>query len=316
MDPELVKLSHILANKKRTLKDSEEFLEEHGFNPADHDMIRPGKIIAISRGSYYYDFLMYEINSVKEKKNGYEIRPADYCVEFCNIKGRSDQRPQEVYSNKRYGIDLFLPYFYLDKDIIFVSSSKVDSAPTEKIEVGWTLPPKHYLTPDEIKKRFPYCYDYIRQMIEEKSLDLKDLEETILHIAKKNDINIKSISSRIKTIEGTYAKLKRDEEITIEKLHDINGIRILSRHIDESYDLVEILHKEFLGLKRFYDFIAVPKANGFQALMLRPINEALSLDIHIQTEKMYHCAEYGPASNYRFSTPACPKKLACEESVL
>jgi hypothetical protein len=297
MDKEIAKLSHVYRLFNSTEKVIIPFLNNNNFKKAinidkfPYGSILEEKIFAMSFTACYYDFFMYNVEKSTPilHKNG---------IEYNNAELRCYSIDSNIFNySKIDNISAFIPSYLLHE--VYYSDKMIEGVEVDSSMIGWKYPPKKYYPEAYIKDKEPEFYDEILNTINEKKIDIDDFSECLKVFANKYSIPV-NIEYRLKTIEGVYSLLKRGiPNLNLYNIHDINGIRIITKNIDDSYCLLEVIHNEFLPLDIFFDHIGVPKSNGFQCLMLRPEDKSLSLDIHIQTPLMKERAEHGSASNYR-----------------
>ena len=99
-----------------------------------------------------------------------------------------------------------------------------------------------------------------RKLIVEKLQ--KGLNQTI-EAAGLSDFAVKG---RRKTVFSIYRKMIQKRK-SFHELHDIYGFRIIVNSVDECYRALGIIHNAYKPIPgRFADYIAIPKANGYQSL--------------------------------------------------
>ncbi len=109
------------------------------------------------------------------------------------------------------------------------------------------------------------------------------------------------IHGREKTLYSIYEKM-RDKNLTFAQVNDIFGFRIVVQTVPECYLALGILHglmKPMPG--RFKDYVAIPKANGYQSLhttLVSPLGTAV--EFQIRTELMHAVAEKGIAAHWLY----------------
>jgi GTP diphosphokinase / guanosine-3',5'-bis(diphosphate) 3'-diphosphatase len=112
-------------------------------------------------------------------------------------------------------------------------------------------------------------------------------------------VPIKDISYRIKAPYSIYRKLSRKEYSYshARDLYDLFAIRIITDNIPRCYEILGVLHNIFVPMpKRFKDYIALPKENGYQSLHttvvgLFPEVRSQPTEIQIRTPEMHIQAE-------------------------
>jgi guanosine-3',5'-bis(diphosphate) 3'-pyrophosphohydrolase len=117
--------------------------------------------------------------------------------------------------------------------------------------------------------------------------------------------------SRVKSPYSIYTKM-RHEHKNLGQVLDVYGVRIVVPDVMQCYmalGAVHALHKPFDG--RFKDFIAIPKANGYQSLhtvLFGP--NGTPIEVQIRTEDMDVLAERGVAAHWAYKTEAQPANNA------
>ena len=102
------------------------------------------------------------------------------------------------------------------------------------------------------------------------------------------------IQGRDRTIYGIYNRM-RDTHASFSEVLDIYGFRIIVRTVEECYLTLGALHKLYKPVnRRFKDFIAIPKSNGYQSLHTTVVGPfGTPVEYQIRTEKMHRIAEKG-----------------------
>jgi len=119
------------------------------------------------------------------------------------------------------------------------------------------------------------------------------------------------VVSRIKSPYSIYAKM-RGEHKSFTQVMDVYGFRVVTRQTMECYHALGAIHSLYKPLDaRFRDFIAIPKANGYQSLhtvLFGPFGAPI--EIQIRTEDMDQVAERGVAAHWTYKTSAEPASAA------
>jgi GTP diphosphokinase / guanosine-3',5'-bis(diphosphate) 3'-diphosphatase len=130
--------------------------------------------------------------------------------------------------------------------------------------------------------------------------------------ARLNQENIRHrLVSRIKSPYSLYTKM-RGEHKTFAQVMDVYGFRVVVPSTMECYHALGAIHGLYKPLEaRFRDFIAIPKANGYQSLhtvLFGPFGAPI--EIQIRTEDMNQVAERGVAAHWAYKTAAEPATAA------
>ncbi|MDD4911426.1 MAG: bifunctional (p)ppGpp synthetase/guanosine-3',5'-bis(diphosphate) 3'-pyrophosphohydrolase [Sideroxydans sp.] len=111
------------------------------------------------------------------------------------------------------------------------------------------------------------------------------------------------VKGREKHLFGIYEKMQ-SKSLAFAQVLDIYGFRILVEDVSSCYVALGILHglyKPFPG--KFKDYIAIPKANGYQSLhttLFGPFGTPI--EVQIRTHEMNRLAESGVASHWLYKT--------------
>jgi len=153
-----------------------------------------------------------------------------------------------------------------------------------------------YLNPD--------VYEQIKNLVAAKKGEragfLEHAEKEIRKTAHKAGIEI-SVHSRAKHFWSIYQKMKKRNK-GADELYDLLAMRILCSTVNECYTLLGLVHTIWKPVDgRFKDYIAMPKANGYQSLHTTVISiEGRPLEIQIRTADMHRIAENGIASHWLY----------------
>jgi GTP pyrophosphokinase/guanosine-3',5'-bis(diphosphate) 3'-pyrophosphohydrolase len=134
----------------------------------------------------------------------------------------------------------------------------------------------------------------------------RDIVERIQHDVEKSFAQAKltvQVYGREKTLFSIYKKM-REKHLTFAQVNDIFGFRIVVANLMDCYMAMGVLHQLFKPLPgRFKDYIAIPKANGYQSLhttLVSPLGTAV--EFQIRTEQMHAVAEKGIAAHWLYKS--------------
>jgi GTP pyrophosphokinase/guanosine-3',5'-bis(diphosphate) 3'-pyrophosphohydrolase len=124
----------------------------------------------------------------------------------------------------------------------------------------------------------------------------KDVEKAFANARLKA-----AIFGREKTLYSIYRKM-REKHLSFAQVSDIFGFRIVVDSLPECYMALGVLHQLMKPVPgRFKDYIAIPKANGYQSLhttLVSPLGTAV--EFQIRTEPMHAVAEKGIAAHWLY----------------
>jgi guanosine-3',5'-bis(diphosphate) 3'-pyrophosphohydrolase len=119
------------------------------------------------------------------------------------------------------------------------------------------------------------------------------------------------VVGRIKSPWSIYSKM-RNEHKSFAQLMDVYGFRVVTDSAMSCYMALGVVHALYKPVdRRFKDFIAIPKANGYQSLhtvLLGPFGAPI--EVQVRTEEMDSVAERGVAAHWAYKTDSGPANSA------
>ena len=150
----------------------------------------------------------------------------------------------------------------------------------------------------------PRKYAEIKQLVaqqrDERESYVTDAGEFLAEELKEVGIEAE-ISGRAKHFYSIYTKMaKKGREFN--EIFDLTAMRVIVGSVKDCYGAIGVIHSIWKPLPgRFKDFVAMPKANMYQALHTTVIGpEGKPLEIQIRTEEMHKLAEYGIAAHVAY----------------
>jgi GTP diphosphokinase / guanosine-3',5'-bis(diphosphate) 3'-diphosphatase len=109
------------------------------------------------------------------------------------------------------------------------------------------------------------------------------------------------VFGREKTLYSTYRKMK-DKQLSFSQVLDIYGFRIVVSNVPTCYLALGALHSLYKPVPgKFKDYIAIPKANGYQSLHTTLIGPyGTPVEAQIRTQDMHHVAQEGVAAHWLY----------------
>jgi GTP pyrophosphokinase len=109
------------------------------------------------------------------------------------------------------------------------------------------------------------------------------------------------ISGRPKHISSIWKKMQR-KSANLSEIYDVNAIRVLVDDVQGCYAALGVVHSMWRPIPgQFDDYIAVPKANGYQSLHTAVIAlDGKPLEVQIRTHPMHRISEMGVAAHWRY----------------
>ena len=156
----------------------------------------------------------------------------------------------------------------------------------------------------------PRKYEEIKQLVaqqrDEREAYVTDAGKFLSKELKQVGIEAE-ISGRAKHFYSIYTKMARKGR-EFNEIFDLTAMRVIVGSVKDCYGAIGIIHSLWKPLPgRFKDFVAMPKANMYQALHTTVIGpEGRPLEIQIRTPEMHELAEYGIAAHviYKEGSPS------------
>lgn len=164
----------------------------------------------------------------------------------------------------------------------------------------------------------PDIYNDILEKLSESRQELdKSVEKMMDSVSKILDSNnIKhEMKGRTKSVYSIYNKLQKGKMFN--QIYDILALRYLVNTEAECYLALGLIHAKYKPVpKRFKDYIARPKANGYQSLHTTVFGvDGKLFEIQIRTYDMDKVAEYGFASHWSYKENGVNKVNAMEQKL-
>jgi GTP pyrophosphokinase/guanosine-3',5'-bis(diphosphate) 3'-pyrophosphohydrolase len=109
------------------------------------------------------------------------------------------------------------------------------------------------------------------------------------------------VFGREKSLYSIYRKMV-EKRLSFSQVLDIYGFRVVVRDVPTCYLALGALHGLYKPVPgKFKDYIAIPKANGYQSLHTALIGPyGTPVEVQIRTESMHHVAQEGVASHWLY----------------
>ncbi|MDR2710352.1 MAG: RelA/SpoT family protein, partial [Burkholderiales bacterium] len=129
-------------------------------------------------------------------------------------------------------------------------------------------------------------------------------------LAQQPQLNAE-VRAREKTVCSIYNKM-REKHLLLQQVMESHGVLVLTDSRNACYTALGVLHEIYKPLPgRFKDYIAIPKANGYQALHTTLFGpDSVPIDVQIRTRDMDLIAENGVAAYWMYRSASDLEQLA------
>jgi GTP pyrophosphokinase len=150
----------------------------------------------------------------------------------------------------------------------------------------------------------PDTYRRIARLLDERRADregfIRESLDELQRALQSAGIHAQ-LAGRPKHIYSIWKKMQR-KSLDFSDLYDIRAVRVLVDSITDCYAALGVVHARWPHLPgEFDDYIARPKANGYQSLHTAVLGpEGKTLEVQIRTHEMHRANELGVAAHWRY----------------
>lgn len=154
---------------------------------------------------------------------------------------------------------------------------------------------------------YPNRFKTLKEAIEKARGNRKRLlgrvDKTIRDKLDENNIPYDSLTGREKHLYSIYRKM-RAKHLSLNEVMDVYAFRIITNNADDCYRVLGAVHGLYKPvIERFKDYIAIPKANGYQSLHTTLFGPyGLPIEIQIRSKEMDRMASNGIAAHWRYKS--------------
>ncbi|MGH6623167.1 MAG: RelA/SpoT family protein, partial [Burkholderiaceae bacterium] len=147
-------------------------------------------------------------------------------------------------------------------------------------------------------------YQQIKRLLDEKRIEREDfIERAIAQVGtmvKAAGVRAE-VTGRPKHISSIVNKM-RGKQLAFDEVLDVRGLRVIVEEVAHCYQVLSLVHQTWSSVESAYDdYIARPKANGYQSLhTVVADEEGRTLELQIRTRQMHEHAELGLAAHWRY----------------
>ncbi|MFA6089608.1 MAG: bifunctional (p)ppGpp synthetase/guanosine-3',5'-bis(diphosphate) 3'-pyrophosphohydrolase [Candidatus Woesearchaeota archaeon] len=141
---------------------------------------------------------------------------------------------------------------------------------------------------------------HINKKREEREIETQKLIEILKIKLTEKGVNA-DVFGRAKYFYSIYKKMLEKQK-DFEEIYDLVAIRIIVDGISECYAALGVVHELWSPKPgRFKDYIALPKANGYQSLHTSVLGDhGRYIEVQIRTKEMHILAEEGVAAHWKY----------------
>lgn len=154
--------------------------------------------------------------------------------------------------------------------------------------------------------RYRVLYEAVRKARGNRKEIVQKIETAIKHRLQQEDLD-GDVVGREKHLYSIYQKI-RTKVSTLSEVFDVYAFRITVESVDACYRVLGVVHNLYKPVPgKFKDYIAIPKANGYQSLhtiLFGPYG--VPIEVQIRTQEMHTVAEHGIAAHWRYKTGDSP----------
>ncbi|SDL55690.1 GTP pyrophosphokinase [Franzmannia pantelleriensis] len=120
-----------------------------------------------------------------------------------------------------------------------------------------------------------------------------------------------TVIGRQKHLLSIYKKM-RDQRKSFAEIMDVFGFRIITDDVDSCYRILGAVHNLYKPVPgRFKDYIAIPKANGYQSLHTTLFGSGgMPIEVQIRTREMEAMANNGIAAHWLYKAGQTKRPIA------
>ena len=139
----------------------------------------------------------------------------------------------------------------------------------------------------------------LNKTMQERTMYVNDMINNVSKLLNDNGIK-HEIKGRAKSIYSIYKKLDNGKKFS--EIYDLLALRVFVSKVDECYQAMGLIHSVYKPVpKRYKDYIAMPKNNGYQSLHTTVFGkDGNFFEIQIRTYDMDKVAEHGVASHWSY----------------
>ena len=154
--------------------------------------------------------------------------------------------------------------------------------------------------------RYRVLADAVRKARGNRKEIVSQITASILNRMEQEGLSA-DIQGREKNLYSLYKKMQ-SKQLSFSEVMDVYAFRIIVDDVDACYRMLGVVHNLYKPMQgRFKDYIAIPKANGYQSLhtvLFGPYG--VPIEVQIRSRDMDQMAEAGVAAHWLYKTGEKP----------
>lgn len=157
--------------------------------------------------------------------------------------------------------------------------------------------------------RFRVMWEAVKKRRGHRKEIISQLETRVSNRLLEEGIKARVVA-REKHLWSLYKKLR--DKRSLEEVYDVYALRVIVDSVDTCYRVLGLMHGLYKPvINRFKDYIAIPKANGYQSLHTTLFGpHGLPIEVQIRTYDMHVMAEAGVAAHWLYKQPGSQSNSA------
>jgi GTP pyrophosphokinase len=163
---------------------------------------------------------------------------------------------------------------------------------------------RHELEELGMAAHWPWRYQILRAALRKRRGNRKEVVsniEDVLRSRLQQEGFDGEVYGREKHVYSIYRKMLEKKQ-SLNELADVYAFRVIVDSVDTCYRVLGVVHNLYRPVPgKFKDYIAIPKANGYQSLhtvLFGP--QGLPIEIQVRTREMHRVAEEGIAAHWQY----------------
>ncbi len=161
---------------------------------------------------------------------------------------------------------------------------------------------------------YPRRHSVILKEVKKVRGNRKELVDQILNTIERR-LRLEKLSGEVhgreKHLYSIFKKM-RTKKLSFTEVLDVYAFRLVVDSVDTAYRVLGVVHNLFKPVPgKFKDYIAIPKANGYQSLhtvLFGPYG--VPMEVQIRTRQMNEIAEHGIAAHWLYKSGDSPTNTA------